>query len=40
MQPTAAVAGVTAEAMEAEMEKYTEALAPVRAKLEAEAGEG
>lgn len=40
MQFIPAVAGMTAEAIEAEMEQFSEALAPVRAKLEAEAGEG
>lgn len=40
MQSIAAVAGVTAEAIEAEMEQFRGALAPLRAELEAEARTG
>lgn len=40
MQSIAAVAGMTAEVIEAEMERFSGALAQVRAKLEVETGEG
>jgi hypothetical protein len=40
IQSIAAVAGMTAEAIEMEMEQFSEALASVRAMLEAEPGEG
>jgi hypothetical protein len=40
MQSIAAGAGMTAEAIEVEMEQFSEALAPVCAKVEAEAAEG
>jgi hypothetical protein len=40
MESIAAVAGITPEAIEAEMEQFSEALAAARAKLEAVAGEG